>query len=43
VAEPGDVIYAACLGRYGMTGHYLDFGCGCFRASRRVYESLLPP
>jgi len=26
-----------------MAGHYLNFGCGCFRASRRVYESLPPP
>jgi hypothetical protein len=26
-----------------MAGHYLNFGCGCFRASRRVCESHLPP
>ena len=25
-----------------MAGHYLNVGCGCFRASRRVYESLPP-
>ena len=26
-----------------MAGHYLNFGCGCFRASRRVYEAMPPP
>jgi len=43
VTESGDVVYAACFGRYGTAGHYLDFGCGCFRATRRVYESMPPP
>jgi hypothetical protein len=43
LTKPGDVVYCGYYGRYGMAGHYLNFGCGCFRASRRVYESLPPP
>ena len=43
MTEPGAVVYCDYYGRYGTAGHYLDFGCGCFHASRRVYESLPPP
>jgi hypothetical protein len=43
LTAPGEVVYCACFGRYGTAGHYLDFACGCFRASRRVYEALPPP
>ena len=43
LTEPGDVVYCGYFGRYGTAGHYGNFGCGCFRASRRVYESLPPP
>jgi hypothetical protein len=43
LTKPGDVVYCGYFGRYGMAGHYLNFGCGCFRASRRVYELLPPP
>jgi len=43
LTEPGEVVYCGYYGRYGTAGHCLDFGCGCFRASRRVYEALPPP
>jgi len=43
LAEPGEVVYCGYFGRYGTPGHYGTFGCGCFRASRRVYESMPPP
>jgi len=43
VTEPGDVVYAACLGRYGMTGHYPHFDTACFRASRAAYEATPQP
>jgi hypothetical protein len=35
--------FADLLGGEGTAGHYLNFGCGCFRASRRVYEAMPPP
>jgi len=38
-AEPGDVVYAACFGRYGLAGQYPNFDTACFRASRAVYEA----
>ena len=43
LTEPGDVVYCGYFGRYGTAGHYLNFGCGCFRASRPVYEAMSPP
>ncbi len=43
LTEPGEVVYCGYFGRYGTAGHYASFGCGCFRASRRVYEALPPP
>jgi len=43
LTEPGEVVYCGYYGRYGTAGHHLDFGCGCFRASRRVYEAMPPP
>lgn len=36
LTPPGDVVYCGYFGRYGIAGHYLDFGCGCFRTSCRV-------
>jgi len=41
--ETGDVVYAACFGRYGLAGHYPHFDTACFRASRRVYEATPQP
>jgi len=43
LTEPGDVVYCGYFGRYGTAGHYGNFGCGCFRASRGVYEAMPPP
>ena len=43
LTQPGEVVYCGYYGRYGTAGHHQDFGCGCFRASRRLYESLPPP
>jgi len=43
LTEPGDVVYAACFGRYGLAGHYPHFDTACFRASRRVYEAMPQP
>jgi len=43
LTEPGDVVYAACFGRYGLAGHYPHFDTACFRASRAVYEATPQP
>ena len=43
LTEPGEVVYCGYVGRYGTPGHCGTFGCGCFRASRRVYEAAPPP
>jgi hypothetical protein len=43
LTEPGEVVYAACFGRYGLAGHYPYFDTACFRASRRVYEATPQP
>jgi len=43
LTEPGDVVYAACFGRYGLAGHYPHFDTACFRASRAVYEAMPQP
>ena len=43
LTEPGDVVYAACFGRYGAAGHYPHFDTACFRASRMVYEATPQP
>ncbi|MFO8014129.1 MAG: hypothetical protein R6X20_12585 [Phycisphaerae bacterium] len=43
LTEPGDVVYCACFGRYGLAGHYPHFDTACFRASRAVYESTPQP
>jgi len=43
LTEPGDVLYAACFGRYGLAGHYPHFDTACFRASRAVYEATPQP
>ncbi|MFO8014311.1 MAG: hypothetical protein R6X20_13520 [Phycisphaerae bacterium] len=43
LTEPGEVVYCACFGRYGLAGHYPHFDTACFRASRRVYEATPQP
>jgi hypothetical protein len=43
LTEPGDLVYCACLGRYGVAGHYPHFDTACFRASRAVYEATPQP